>query len=88
MPLLQSARQAAEYLGVGRTKLLALLKAGRIKAKVLDGRIEVTTQSLDQFAAGLSDYNALRDDRDDKLGELLLQSMKARRKGKRGDRGH
>ncbi len=84
MPLLQSARQAADYLGVGRTKLLALLKAGRIKAKVLDGRIEVTTQSLEAFAEGLPDY----DGAPDKLGDLLLQSMKARRKGKRGGRSH
>ena len=84
MPVLQSARQAAEYLGVGRTKLLALIRAGRIKAKVLDGRIEVTTHSLDQFAEGLPDYDAAPD----KLGDLLLQSIKARRKGKRGGRGH
>jgi len=53
-----SPRQAAQRIGIGKTKLLALIHAGRIKAKNLDGRIRVSVQSLDEFVADLPDYAA------------------------------
>jgi len=52
-PLTLSPTKAAAYLGIGRTKLLALVRAGRIEARKLDGRIRVTTASLDAFLASL-----------------------------------
>lgn len=52
-PLTLSPRKAATYLGIGKTKLLALVRAGRIEARKLDGRIRVTTLSLDSFHASL-----------------------------------
>jgi excisionase family DNA binding protein len=52
-PLTLSPKKAAAYLGIGRTKLLELIKAGRIEARKLDGRIRVTTASLDAFHASL-----------------------------------
>ena len=51
-----SPRQAAALLGIGKTKLIALVHAGRIKAKSLDGRIRVSTNSLAAFHASLPDY--------------------------------
>jgi len=54
-PLTLSPQKAADYLGVGRTKLLALAKAGRIKTKRLDGRLYFTTASLRAFLASLPD---------------------------------
>ena len=51
-----SPRQAATFLGIGKTKLIELVRAGRIKAKSLDGRIRVSTESLAAFHASLPDY--------------------------------
>jgi excisionase family DNA binding protein len=45
--------KAAAYVGIGRTKLLGLIAAGRIEARKLDGRIRVVTASLDAFLASL-----------------------------------
>ncbi len=50
-PLTLSPKKAAAYLGIGRTKLLELITAGRIEARKLDGRIRVTIASLDAFHA-------------------------------------
>jgi hypothetical protein len=44
-----SPAKAAAFLGVGRTKLLALARAGRIKTKELDGRYYFVTASLQRF---------------------------------------
>ena len=44
-----SPRQAAAFLGIGKTKLIALIHAGRIKAKSLDGRIRVSPTRLPRF---------------------------------------
>ena len=55
MPALLTPQKAADFLGIGRTKLLALARAGRIKAKRLDGRLYFLTASLQQFLAGLDD---------------------------------
>lgn len=57
-PLTLPPKKAAARLGIGRTKLLQLLKAGRIEAVKLDGRIRVTVASLDAFLAGLPKVTA------------------------------
>ena len=41
MPKLLSTGYAAAFLGIGRTKLLALIRAGRIPSKMLDARIRI-----------------------------------------------
>jgi excisionase family DNA binding protein len=55
-PLTLSPTQAAAFLGVGRTKLLALVRAGRIEARTLDGRIRVSVEALRAFHAALPVY--------------------------------
>lgn len=55
-PQTLSPTKAAAYLGIGKTKTLALLRAKRLKAKLLDGRIRITTASCDAFLANLPDY--------------------------------
>ena len=54
-PLLLSPQKAADFLGVGRTKLLALASAGRIKAKEVDGRYYFVAASLQKFSDSLPD---------------------------------
>lgn len=54
-PLLYSTRDAARRLGVGRNKLLALLKAKRIRAVDIDGRLKFTDESLTAFIADSPD---------------------------------
>jgi excisionase family DNA binding protein len=54
-PLLYSTRDAAKRLGVGRNKLLALLKAKRIRAVDIDGRLKFTDESLSAFIAASPD---------------------------------
>jgi hypothetical protein len=54
-PLLLTPQKAQDRIGVGRTKLLALGRAGRIKTKELDGRYYFVTASLDKFAESLPD---------------------------------
>ena len=54
-PLLYSTRDAARRLGVGRNKLLALLKAKRIRAVDIDGRLKFTDESLTAFIADFPD---------------------------------
>jgi len=55
LPLLMSPALAANYLGVSRSKLLKLLLARRIEAKLIDGRRFFTSESLRRFAASLPD---------------------------------
>ncbi len=52
-PLTLSPKKAGAYLGIGRTKILELIKTGRIEASKLDGRIRVSTASHDAFHASL-----------------------------------
>ena len=52
-PLTLPPKKAAAYIGIGRTKLLELITAGRIEACKLDGRIRVLVASLDAFLASL-----------------------------------
>jgi excisionase family DNA binding protein len=55
MPALLTPQKAADYLGIGRTKLLALAAAKRIKAKELDGRYYFLVASLQKFLDSLPD---------------------------------
>ena len=55
-PRTMTPNKAAEYLGVGRTKMLALIRAGRVETKNLDGRMRVVVASLDAFLEGLPEY--------------------------------
>jgi len=54
-PLTMSVREAAAFVGIGRTKMHALIAAKRIACKMLDGRIRVTAQSLRDFLDNLPD---------------------------------
>ena len=53
-----SPRQAAAFLGIGKTKLIDLVHTGRIQAKSLDGRIRVSTESVVAFLTALPAYTA------------------------------
>jgi hypothetical protein len=55
MSALLSPQKAQDRIGIGRTKLLALGRAGRIKTKELDGRYYFVAASLDKFAESLPD---------------------------------
>jgi excisionase family DNA binding protein len=52
-PILFSTREAAHRLSVGKTKLFALLKDGRIKAVRLGTRTLIRASELEAFAAAL-----------------------------------
>jgi len=53
---LLSPSQAAAELGVGRTKLLQLVRDGRIAVKMLDGRIRIPVEALQEFRDALPAY--------------------------------
>lgn len=50
---LLSPTDAAEVLGVGRTKLLALVRSGRIRCRMLDGRIRIPVEAIQEFRDAL-----------------------------------
>ena len=52
-PLTYTASAAARRLGVGKGKLLALIRAGRLSAVNLDGRYRVRASDLAAFVAAL-----------------------------------
>jgi excisionase family DNA binding protein len=52
-PLTLSPSKAAAFLGVGKTKMLALIRAGRIPAKRLDGRLRVAVADVKAFIDNL-----------------------------------
>jgi hypothetical protein len=54
-PLLLRPALARKFLGVGKNKLLALLKAGAIRAKMQDGRRYFVTASLAAYVESLPD---------------------------------
>lgn len=54
-PLLMRPGIAIKFLGVGKNKLLALLKAGAVKAKLMDGRRYYVTESLIAYRDQLRD---------------------------------
>jgi predicted site-specific integrase-resolvase len=55
VPLLLTPQKAADFVGIGRTSLLALLKAGKVKAKLDNGRRYFVTASLVAHIATLQD---------------------------------
>jgi len=44
---------AAVELGIGRTKLLELVRSGRIRCRMLDGRIRIPIEALAEFRDAL-----------------------------------
>lgn len=54
--LTMTPREASQYLGIGKTKCLDLLRTGRIKSVSLDGRIRVLRTACDKFLADLPRY--------------------------------
>jgi hypothetical protein len=45
--------RAARYLGIGKTKMWALIMSGRVPSRVLDGRRLILVTDLDGFLDGL-----------------------------------
>jgi hypothetical protein len=56
-----SAAAAARKLGFGKAKTLALIHDGRLKAKVLDGRIRVRPVDCEDFIKNLPDASKTGD---------------------------
>jgi hypothetical protein len=52
---LLTPQKAADFIGIGRTRLLALLKAKRVRAKLENGRHYFLTASLLAYVATLED---------------------------------
>jgi excisionase family DNA binding protein len=52
---LLSPTDAAEALGVGRTKFMKLVRSGRVRVRMLDGRIRVPVEALEEFRNALPD---------------------------------
>ena len=48
-PLTLSPTKAAQYLGLGKTKTLELIRTKRIACYMLDGRIRVSTDACRAF---------------------------------------
>lgn len=44
---------AADKLAIGRTKLLDLVRAGRIRCRMLDGRVRIPIEALQEFRDAL-----------------------------------
>ena len=55
-PLTLSPSKAAAYLGIGKTKMLELIRAKRVPVKMLDGRIRVAVADLKAFHDQLPSY--------------------------------
>jgi hypothetical protein len=54
--LSMSVSAAGRRIGVGRTKVMDLVRSGRLKAVVLDNRIHIVTQSVETLHASLPAY--------------------------------
>jgi hypothetical protein len=55
-PLSRSVSDTSRVLGVGRTKVMSLVKSGRLSAVVLDNRIHIINQSIEALHASLPSY--------------------------------
>ena len=55
VPLYLTPQKASDFVGIGRTRLLALLKARKVKAKLDKGRRYFDTASLIEYLATLAD---------------------------------
>lgn len=54
MPIkLFTPTQAAAELGLGRTKFLELVRSGRIRCRMLDGRVRIPIEALAEFREAL-----------------------------------
>ena len=53
--LLLTAREAAEVLGVGRSKVYELIATGRLRSVKVDGCRRVTREALVDFVTSLDD---------------------------------
>jgi excisionase family DNA binding protein len=54
-PITLAPTKAAAFLGIGKTKMMALIRAGRIPVKRLDGRLRVSVAALKAFHDALPD---------------------------------
>ena len=55
VPMLLTPQKAADHLGIGRTRLRALLKAKQVRAKLIEGRRYFITASLLEYLTTLAD---------------------------------
>jgi len=55
VPLTLSPAKAAAFIGIGKTKMLELIRAKRVAVKMLDGRIRVSTAACQAFLDSLPD---------------------------------
>ncbi len=55
VPLTLSPAKAAAFIGIGKTKMLELIRAKRVAVKMLDGRIRVSTDACRGFLNLLPD---------------------------------
>ena len=55
-PLSVSVATAGRILDSGRTKVMSLVRSGRLKAVAFDKRIHITTQSIEALHASLPGY--------------------------------
>ena len=53
--LLLTAREAAEVLGVGRSKVYELMATGRLRSVKVDGCRRVTREALVEFVTSLGE---------------------------------
>ncbi len=55
-PLLLSTGRAAKFLGVGRNKILQLVRNKKLPCKMMGGRIRIAAADLRAFADSLPGY--------------------------------
>jgi hypothetical protein len=55
-PLYLSPGNAGRVLGLSRTKVMGLVRSGRLSAVVLDNRIRITTESIEALRSSLPGY--------------------------------
>ena len=55
-PLSVSVATAGRILDSGRTKVMSLVRSGRLKAVAFDKRMQITTQSIEALHASLPGY--------------------------------
>jgi excisionase family DNA binding protein len=55
-PLTLSVREAAAFVGCGRTNMHELIQTKRIKVHMMGTRIRVLTTACEQFVASLPDH--------------------------------
>jgi hypothetical protein len=82
VPVLLTAQKAADFIGFERSTLRKLLKAGKIKARLDNGRRYFVTASLVEYIESLPDANTIEDEKLIMLRRLyLLQHGFAQQRG-------